>query len=136
MGWAFFLPDTTTPLPLSFVDAVFSFSQEEEEGYCYRSSVRELVPQLRYLDDMHAREEAGSRCSSSMGEDWALLRESFKDCSSTETAEGVCVRVCASVCVCPCVSVCVCLWFYVLASACVHICLCVYSAFVFSIQTP
>uniref|UniRef100_A0AAZ3SBQ9 Leucine-rich repeat-containing protein 56 n=1 Tax=Oncorhynchus tshawytscha TaxID=74940 RepID=A0AAZ3SBQ9_ONCTS len=73
---------------------------QEEEGYCYRSSVRELVPQLRYLDDMHAREEAGSRCSSSMGEDWALLRESFKDCSSTETAEGVCV--CASVHLCVC----------------------------------
>uniref|UniRef100_A0A673WEI1 Leucine rich repeat containing 56 n=1 Tax=Salmo trutta TaxID=8032 RepID=A0A673WEI1_SALTR len=70
-------------------------TQEEEEGYCYRSSVRELVPQLRYLDDMHAREEAGSRCSSSMGEDWALLRESFKDCSSTETAEE---KRAASVC--------------------------------------
>ncbi|XP_021428632.2 leucine-rich repeat-containing protein 56 isoform X2 [Oncorhynchus mykiss] len=71
-------------------------TQEEEEGYCYRSLVRELVPQLRYLDDMHAREEAGSRSSSSMGEDWALLRESFKDCSSTETAEE---KRAASVCV-------------------------------------
>ncbi|KAL0968400.1 hypothetical protein UPYG_G00266360 [Umbra pygmaea] len=58
-----------------------------EEGYCYRSAVRELVPHLCYLDDMCAKDEAGPSCSSSIGEDWALLRQSIKDCSSAETAE-------------------------------------------------
>ncbi|XP_029552500.1 leucine-rich repeat-containing protein 56-like isoform X2 [Salmo trutta] len=66
---------------------------EEEEGYCYRSAVRELVPQLHYLDYMCAEEKAGPGCTSSMGEDWALLRESIKDCSCTEMAQGVCVCV-------------------------------------------
>ncbi|KAJ8003043.1 hypothetical protein DPEC_G00165260 [Dallia pectoralis] len=58
---------------------------EGEEGYCYRSVVRDLVPQLRYLDNVCVK-EAGPSISSSMGEDWALLRQSIKDCSSAETA--------------------------------------------------
>ncbi|XP_010881987.2 leucine-rich repeat-containing protein 56 isoform X1 [Esox lucius] len=59
---------------------------EGEEGYCYRSAVRDLVPQLRYLDDLCAK-EAGPSFSSTMGEDWALLRRSIKDGCSAETAE-------------------------------------------------
>ncbi|XP_046870006.1 uncharacterized protein lrrc56 isoform X2 [Hypomesus transpacificus] len=68
-----------------------------QTGYCYRSAVRELVPQLRFLDDVWAEQEVerGSN-SSSMEEDWALLRQSIKEPSNnpSETATGACVRVC------------------------------------------
>ncbi|XP_042179162.1 leucine-rich repeat-containing protein 56-like isoform X2 [Oncorhynchus tshawytscha] len=60
---------------------------EEEKGYCYQLAVRELVPQLHYLDYMCAEEKAGPGCTSSMGEDWALLRESIKDGSCVEMAQ-------------------------------------------------
>uniref|UniRef100_UPI003AB06C63 leucine-rich repeat-containing protein 56 n=1 Tax=Centroberyx gerrardi TaxID=166262 RepID=UPI003AB06C63 len=53
--------------------------------YSYRAAVRELVPQLRYLDDVRA-EEDGLGCSSTMGEDWAMLRNSIRDCSYTQAA--------------------------------------------------
>ncbi|XP_062317953.1 leucine-rich repeat-containing protein 56 isoform X1 [Osmerus eperlanus] len=67
--------------------------------YCYRSAVRELVPQLRFLDDVRAEQEVerGSN-SSSMEEDWALLRQSIKEPSNnpSETAtEERAASVCA-----------------------------------------
>lgn len=60
--------------------------------YSYRAAVRELVPQLRYLDDLRV-EEDGHCGSSSMGEDWVILRNSIRDCNSSQAAteDGVCV---------------------------------------------
>ncbi|XP_070763152.1 leucine-rich repeat-containing protein 56 [Enoplosus armatus] len=53
--------------------------------YSYRAAVRELVPQLRYLDDLRV-EEDGLSCSSTMGEDWAIFRNSIRDCNSSQAA--------------------------------------------------
>ncbi|XP_018519298.1 leucine-rich repeat-containing protein 56 isoform X2 [Lates calcarifer] len=53
--------------------------------YRYRAAVRELVPQLRYLDDVSV-EEDGLSCSSTMGEVWAVLRNSIRNCSSSQSA--------------------------------------------------
>lgn len=47
--------------------------------YSYRAAVRELIPQLRYLDDVQVEEE-GRHCSScTKGDDWAVLRHSIRD---------------------------------------------------------
>ncbi|KAM7396485.1 hypothetical protein PAMP_019521 [Pampus punctatissimus] len=51
--------------------------------YSYRASVRELIPQLRYLDDVRV-EDDGLGCSSNMGEDWAILRNSIRDRNSSQ----------------------------------------------------
>nr|XP_019957686.1 PREDICTED: leucine-rich repeat-containing protein 56 isoform X2 [Paralichthys olivaceus] len=66
----------------------------QTSDYRYRAAVRELVPQLHYLDNIRI-EDDGLSCSSVMGEDWAILRNSIRDCSSSqsatedeETAEG------------------------------------------------
>ncbi|XP_029289423.1 leucine-rich repeat-containing protein 56 isoform X2 [Cottoperca gobio] len=53
--------------------------------YSYRAAVRELVPQLRYLDDLRV-EEDGLSCNSTMGEDWAILRNSIRDRNSSRAA--------------------------------------------------
>ncbi|XP_029908636.1 leucine-rich repeat-containing protein 56 [Myripristis murdjan] len=53
--------------------------------YRYRAAVRELVPQLRYLDNVRA-EDDGPSCSGIMGEDWAMLRNSIRDCNYTQAA--------------------------------------------------
>eukprot|EP00064_Thunnus_orientalis_P014922 superscaffoldBa00002676_g14969 len=53
--------------------------------YSYRAAVRELVPQLRYLDDVRV-EDDGLVCSTNMGEDWAILRNSIRDCNSSQAA--------------------------------------------------
>ncbi|XP_039989266.1 leucine-rich repeat-containing protein 56 isoform X2 [Xiphias gladius] len=53
--------------------------------YRYRAAVRELVPQLRYLDDVRVEEDTLS-CSSTMGQDWAILRNSIRDCNSSQVA--------------------------------------------------
>ncbi|XP_074488357.1 leucine-rich repeat-containing protein 56 isoform X1 [Sebastes fasciatus] len=53
--------------------------------YSYRAAVRELVPQLCYLDDLRV-EEDGLSCNSNMGEDWAILRNSIRDCNSSQAA--------------------------------------------------
>ncbi|XP_054476744.1 leucine-rich repeat-containing protein 56 [Anoplopoma fimbria] len=53
--------------------------------YSYRAAVRELVPQLRYLDDLRV-EDDGLSSSSTMGEDWAILRNSIRDCNSSQAA--------------------------------------------------
>ncbi|KAJ0069665.1 hypothetical protein NL108_011954 [Boleophthalmus pectinirostris] len=56
----------------------------------YRTAVRELVPQLRYLDNVRAEEE-GLSCSRTMGEDWETLQNSIKDSSTAhlDTDYGV-----------------------------------------------
>ncbi|XP_032380297.1 leucine-rich repeat-containing protein 56 [Etheostoma spectabile] len=53
--------------------------------YSYRAAVRELVPQLRYLDDLRV-EEDGLSFISTMREDWAILQNSIRDCSSSQAA--------------------------------------------------
>ncbi|KAG7324371.1 hypothetical protein KOW79_012387 [Hemibagrus wyckioides] len=48
--------------------------------YNYRSAVRKLIPQLQVLDDVPAEDEE-PRYSSTMMEDWVLLKESIRDTS-------------------------------------------------------
>lgn len=72
----------------------FYFSQISD--YSYRAAVRELIPQLRYLDDVQVEEE-GRHCSScTKGDDWAVLRHSIRDPNlpRADMDEGVCVCVC------------------------------------------
>ncbi|TNN00557.1 hypothetical protein fugu_011803 [Takifugu bimaculatus] len=47
-------------------------------GYSYRAAVRELVPQLCYLDNL-SLEESERHSSSTMGEDWVVLQTAIKD---------------------------------------------------------
>lgn len=54
--------------------------------YSYRAAVRELVPQLRYLDDVKVEEDRLS-CCTTMGEDWDILRNSIRDSNSSYPAE-------------------------------------------------
>ncbi|XP_029009641.1 leucine-rich repeat-containing protein 56 isoform X2 [Betta splendens] len=68
----------------------------ETAEYSYRASVRELVPQLRYLDDVRV-EEDGPSCGSIRGADWAILQLSIKESYSSlpaaeeeETADSAC----------------------------------------------
>lgn len=60
--------------------------------YSYRAAVRELVPQLRYLDNVSVEEEDLS-CSNTLGEDWETLRNSIKEHNSSQLASdlGVCL---------------------------------------------
>lgn len=60
--------------------------------YSYRAAVRELVPQLRYLDDVKVEEDRLS-CCTTMGEDWDILRNSIRDSNFSYPAgeDGVCV---------------------------------------------
>ncbi|KAG7522822.1 hypothetical protein JOB18_031460 [Solea senegalensis] len=53
--------------------------------YRYRAAVRELLPQLHYLDNVRV-EEDGLSCSSAMGEEWAILRDVIRDRSSSQSA--------------------------------------------------
>ncbi|XP_028306259.1 leucine-rich repeat-containing protein 56 isoform X2 [Gouania willdenowi] len=55
------------------------------EDYSYRAAVRELIPQLRYLDDVKVEEDGQSDCST-MGKDWEILQNSIKDCNTTTHA--------------------------------------------------
>ncbi|XP_072241642.1 leucine-rich repeat-containing protein 56 [Leuresthes tenuis] len=55
------------------------------EDYNYREAVRELVPQLRYLDDGKVEEDR-LPCCSTIGEDWDILRNSIKESSSSKAA--------------------------------------------------
>ncbi|XP_015231227.1 PREDICTED: leucine-rich repeat-containing protein 56 isoform X1 [Cyprinodon variegatus] len=48
------------------------------EEYNYRAAVRELVPQLRYLDDVKLEEDRVTCCSTT-GEHWEILRISMQD---------------------------------------------------------
>ncbi|XP_068595951.1 leucine-rich repeat-containing protein 56 [Brachionichthys hirsutus] len=49
--------------------------------YRYRAAVRELVPQLHYLDNLRVDED-GLICNSAVGEDFDILRDSIRDCNS------------------------------------------------------
>lgn len=51
------------------------FSTQTAE-YSYRAAVRELVPQLCYLDNLRVEERYSS---SIMGEDWIILQNAIKD---------------------------------------------------------
>lgn len=54
--------------------------------------MRELVPQLRYLDNLRV-EENERCCSSSVGEDWVILQNAIKDSKShMAAAEGLCFK--------------------------------------------
>ncbi|XP_051239540.1 leucine-rich repeat-containing protein 56 isoform X2 [Dicentrarchus labrax] len=61
--------------------------------YSYRAEVRELVPQLRYLDDLRVEEDEHS-CSSTMGEHRAFLQNTIRDFNSSQAAteDAVCIR--------------------------------------------
>ncbi|XP_077067465.1 leucine-rich repeat-containing protein 56 isoform X2 [Siphateles boraxobius] len=68
--------------------------------YSYRSAVREMIPQLSFLDDVPAEEEKPQCCSTSQ-QDWTLLKESIKDGSVYDGLENTntdreerCVSVC------------------------------------------
>ncbi|KAF5903335.1 leucine-rich repeat-containing protein 56 isoform X1 [Clarias magur] len=60
--------------------------------YNYRSAVWKLIPQLQILDDAPAEDEE-SRCSSTLKEDWALLRESIKDTNSIIDSGSDCLEL-------------------------------------------
>lgn len=47
--------------------------------------VRELVPQLRYLDNLRV-EQDGCHCSGTTGDDWVILQNAIRDCNSSQTA--------------------------------------------------
>lgn len=74
--------------------SLFFLCPTQMADYSYRAAVRELIPQLRYLDDLRV-EEDGRCCSSTMGDDWAVLRNSIRDLnlSQADTEDGVCVCV-------------------------------------------
>lgn len=55
-------------------------------GYSYRSAVRELIPQLIFLDDVPVEEDKPQRCRTSL-QDWTLLRESIRDASVSDGRE-------------------------------------------------
>ncbi|XP_024863134.1 leucine-rich repeat-containing protein 56 isoform X2 [Kryptolebias marmoratus] len=57
------------------------------DGYSYRAAVRELVPQLRYLDDVSIKEDALA-CGSITEEDWDILRNSIRECNPSEAAKS------------------------------------------------
>ncbi|XP_051808590.1 leucine-rich repeat-containing protein 56 [Acanthochromis polyacanthus] len=50
--------------------------------YSYRAAVRELVPQLRYLDGKRVEEDRLSSCSTE-GEDLEIVINSIRDCNSS-----------------------------------------------------
>ncbi|TWW75604.1 Leucine-rich repeat-containing protein 56 [Takifugu flavidus] len=56
----------------------FNFFSTQTAGYSYRAAVRELVPQLCYLDNL-SLEESERHSSSTMGEDWVVLQTAIKD---------------------------------------------------------
>ncbi|XP_030646479.1 leucine-rich repeat-containing protein 56 [Chanos chanos] len=61
-------------------------SATESVEYGYRSSVRKLIPQLLYLDDVSVEEEDTRVCKTSEME-WVLLKESIKDCNPSDDLE-------------------------------------------------
>lgn len=75
----------------------------QTSDYSFRAAVRELIPQLHYLDDVRVQEEERHCSSCTMGDDWAVLRHAIRDPNlpREDTDEGVCV--CARVFVYTCV---------------------------------
>lgn len=66
----------------------FQFFSTQTSGYSFRAVVRELVPQLCYLDNL-SLEESERHSSSTMGEDWVVLQTAIKDSKfSRAAAEG------------------------------------------------
>ncbi|XP_031419312.1 leucine-rich repeat-containing protein 56 [Clupea harengus] len=59
----------------------------ETEEYSYRSVVRELVPQLQYLDDVPVEEEEVADSRAPADEDLALLKESIKEKASSSNLQ-------------------------------------------------
>ncbi|XP_026095488.1 leucine-rich repeat-containing protein 56 [Carassius auratus] len=55
----------------------------EDSGSSFRAAVRELIPQLIFLDDVPVEEDTAPRCRASL-QDWTLLRESIRDASLTD----------------------------------------------------
>nr|XP_020474189.1 leucine-rich repeat-containing protein 56 isoform X2 [Monopterus albus] len=70
---------------LQDLDGISVLSSLKTADYSYRASVRELVPQLRYLDDVRIEEDKLS-CCSIMGQDWAILQNSIRDYNSSQDA--------------------------------------------------
>ncbi|XP_014327930.1 leucine-rich repeat-containing protein 56 [Xiphophorus maculatus] len=70
----------------------------QAEEYNYRAAVRELVPQLRYLDDVKVEEDKLTCCSTTQ-EDWDILGMSFQESNSFKTAEKIAshLRYCAHI---------------------------------------
>lgn len=68
------------------------FCSSQVSDYSYRAAVRELIPQLRYLDDVQVEEEDRQCNSCTMGDDWAVLRHSIRDPNlpRADTDEGAC----------------------------------------------
>ncbi|KAJ8249192.1 hypothetical protein GJAV_G00232150 [Gymnothorax javanicus] len=60
---------------------------DQMEGYSYRSAVRELIPQLRYLDNVPAEDVLHRSNSATTEEEWVLINESIKDSAPTEEEE-------------------------------------------------
>uniref|UniRef100_A0A3Q2QJY7 Leucine rich repeat containing 56 n=1 Tax=Fundulus heteroclitus TaxID=8078 RepID=A0A3Q2QJY7_FUNHE len=56
------------------------------EEYNYRAAVRELVPQLRYLDDVKVEEDRLTCCSTAR-EHWDIPRVSMQESNSSEATE-------------------------------------------------
>ncbi|RXM35615.1 hypothetical protein EOD39_3996 [Acipenser ruthenus] len=59
----------------------------KSSGYSYRAAVKELVPHLKYLDDIPADHSAAPR-SNKLNEDWMIVKQSIKDCNSTEDTDN------------------------------------------------
>ncbi|XP_041075032.1 leucine-rich repeat-containing protein 56 [Polyodon spathula] len=59
----------------------------KSSGYSYRAAVKELVPHLKYLDDIPADHSATPH-SSKLNEDWMIVKQSIKDGNLTEDADN------------------------------------------------
>lgn len=69
------------PFSLLLISLLFLVpSLTQMSGYSYRTAVRELVPQLRYLDDVKVEEDRLTR-SVVMGENWDILSNLIKEIS-------------------------------------------------------
>ncbi|XP_041853087.1 leucine-rich repeat-containing protein 56 [Melanotaenia boesemani] len=60
-------------------------SSSQVADYSYRAAVRELIPQLHYLDDAKVEEDRLT-CCSTMEEDMDILRSAIKECNSMRAA--------------------------------------------------
>ncbi len=71
---------------------LFFFSTQTAD-YSYRAAVRELVPQLLYLDDLSVEEE-GRSCCSIIEEDQAIIKKFIRGCDSPHAANDDGVFMC------------------------------------------
>ncbi|TRY56262.1 hypothetical protein DNTS_028378 [Danionella cerebrum] len=62
--------------------------QSESSDYSFRSAVRELVPQLSFLDDVPVEEDKPHDGRTSLL-DWTILKESIKDSSVSERLHAI-----------------------------------------------